>query len=1615
MANYKSLLPKQRALTETETETSFNCWREAMIFHISLDVKTARFTSSGNLNTWTGGVNRGFTNDAAAVAEDIKMTAQAKAALLNIILGSVASYSPVISWAYITHEATSLEDIWSRLRAYYGFRRTGSKITEMMDIRLQPGESREALWERLYSFMESNLLVQNGSVKHEGEAVLLNEAFTPTILNMMVVIWLNIQHSNLPSMVRQQFATHLRDNTIYSIRSEISDAIPNLLAEKDGIISRSGDYSNSTSRSGGYNSSNSRYQQKSSFKKSRKKCSFCEVAGRPAEGHYLSYCPFLPAEDKKFLSKVRELIIEDDEGSYEEESPANTKRCSAEMVPHCVTRRAPVMSSAVLLASINSALCNLTLDSGAMSNMIRKSEVNRVGATILPTSQRAFMADGTTELPTVGETHLTVIRDHHKFQFSGLVVEDSGLDSPILAGVPFHHDNDVWVRHSASTIHLGDCCTIKFNPVKGGRSSNCKIKSYILKAPRRTCILPDEKILLPLPADLKSDDYVALEPRCMSMNDSPASWLQCSITSPAGESVEIKNSSKDVVVLEKHAQFCQVRSVVDQPEAQPDTGYPPPIPKKSVSTGLHSAAITVDPSNALSVDVQNRFHELHKEFDDVFSDKLGRYNGYSGAFRHIINMGSSLPPQRRGRVPFYNTENLDLLQQKFDDLVADGVLARPEDVGVSVEYVHPSFLVKKSSGGHRLVTSFGQVAEFAKPQPILNSNVDDVLLQIGQWIYIIKTDLKSSYYQIELYKGSMKYVGVVTPFRGTFVYTRSVMGLPGSEAAQEEILNRILGDLIQQGGVAKLADDLYIGANTIDDLLSRWSQVLHRLKLNGLKLSPAKTVCNPQSTIILGWLWEQGTLRASPHRLNALSVCTPPDTVKGLRSFIGVYKFLSRVLPFYADVLHPLEEACSSGKSADKIQWTDELTSCFEKSKQHLQKAQTVTLPRHDDQLHIVTDAATRCSGIASAMYVIRSGQPRLVGYFNAKRKPYQASWLPCEIEALSIGCGIRHFAPYLIQSKHTTRILTDSRPCILAYKKLCRGEFSASPRVSTFLSMITRFKVELLHIAGKENIFSDYMSRNPIACTGDCQVCDFVKKIEECVVGSMTVGDILSGSCRVPFTSRPAWFQVQQNCPDLSKVSQHLKDGISVTRKKSTNVRRYLNSNVKLSTTPNDKLLIVESSEPFKRPSQRIVIPVSVVDGLLTALHLQLKHPTKSQLKSVFLTAFFALDLDKLISRTIDACHTCATLKKIPARFHQQSTSDPPDTIGVKYSADVMRRYGQFVLLLRESISSYTDAVIISDELAVTLRDGLIRLASRFRSPISPTAIIRTDPATGLQALINDKVLQTHGLSVEVGEAKNVNKNPEAEKGIEELHAEITRLQPLGGKISDTTLAVAVSTLNSRIRFNHLSASEMWTQREMMSGKQLVVSDEELISSRLKQRKSNHQASAKYKARGDMTVHHPIIKVGDIVYVYSDRDKLKSREKYLVISVAEKDVTVQKFTENQLRAKQYHVKKSDVITVLSEPIHEPVPDEHLEDEDIPLQLDHVNPNLIPEDNQPEPVPEEPPQLLPEDNQPQPANHDHPDDEQLQPDQQNLQPAHGREARQRRRPAYLAEYVVDSE
>ena len=173
----------------------------------------------------------------------------------------------------------------------------------------------------------------------------------------------------------------------------------------------------------------------------------------------------------------------------------------------------------------------------------------------------------------------------------------------------------------------------------------------------------------------------------------------------------------------------------------------------------------------------------------------------------------------------------------------------------------------------------------------------------------------------------------------------------------------------------------------------------------------------------------------------------------------------------------------------------------------------------------------------------------------------------------MSIAASIKHFSSFIIQSPHPTTVLTDSKPCVQEIYKLFRGEFSVSPRVTSFLTTVSRYQVNLQHLAGKANLPSDFTSRNAPDCSEpNCQICNFVHEMEDSVVRNVSIHDILNSKSNLPFTTRSAWQQIQHDCPDLRRVHAHLNRGTRPSKKLRTKTRtqspRRLSVNLRKSSS---------------------------------------------------------------------------------------------------------------------------------------------------------------------------------------------------------------------------------------------------------------------------------------------------------------------------------------------------------------------------------------------------------------------------------------------------------------
>ena len=260
----------------------------------------------------------------------------------------------------------------------------------------------------------------------------------------------------------------------------------------------------------------------------------------------------------------------------------------------------------------------------------------------------------------------------------------------------------------------------------------------------------------------------------------------------------------------------------------------------------------------------------------------------------------------------------------------------------------------------RFITGFNVLNENIRPISGRSTSAVDIFKFLVKWKYSIFADLHNSYFQIPMKKSLWGYLGIMTPFRGIKIITRAGQGLLNSDFELDQLLFKILGDLIADGVCMAARDDVTVGGNTIDEAISNWEKVLTRLRECNLKLSPQKVRIFLPDTEVYGYRIVNGKVTPSKHIVTDLGKTKTENlkTVKMVNSWKGLYKTLIGQLPNLAHFMSPFDQATASKESKSTFIWTPKLVASFNAATKQLDKINETYLPHPDDQLVLKPDTA---------------------------------------------------------------------------------------------------------------------------------------------------------------------------------------------------------------------------------------------------------------------------------------------------------------------------------------------------------------------------------------------------------------------------------------------------------------------------------------------------------------------------------------------------------------------------------------------------------------------------------------------------------------------------------
>jgi hypothetical protein len=207
------------------------------------------------------------------------------------------------------------------------------------------------------------------------------------------------------------------------------------------------------------------------------------------------------------------------------------------------------------------------------------------------------------------------------------------------------------------------------------------------------------------------------------------------------------------------------------------------------------------------------------------------------------------------------------------------------------------------------------------------------------------------YWQFPVEELSQRSLAFVTS-RGTFQFTRVVMGARNSAAHFQNVMQAILEGLIFAGVLLYLDDILIYGASEVD-IVHQLDLVLARLDARGIKLQPRKCDLFAQSLTWVGHKISASGVEIDPTWLTTTMSIPEPEDAAQLQQFLAACNWVRGKIPHFSEIVAPLQQLLQvalkglrrrNKESArrvalDSVGWNADHSQCFTTIKEALTDA----------------------------------------------------------------------------------------------------------------------------------------------------------------------------------------------------------------------------------------------------------------------------------------------------------------------------------------------------------------------------------------------------------------------------------------------------------------------------------------------------------------------------------------------------------------------------------------------------------------------------------------------------------------------------------------------------
>lgn len=154
-----------------------------------------------------------------------------------------------------------------------------------------------------------------------------------------------------------------------------------------------------------------------------------------------------------------------------------------------------------------------------------------------------------------------------------------------------------------------------------------------------------------------------------------------------------------------------------------------------------------------------------------------------------------------------------------------------------------------------------------------------------------------------------------------------MFGLANAPRYFTKLMDKVLGKLRKRGIVFYFFDDMYLYAETWEQLMENLVEVLRLLKQAGLTLNLKKCQFGIRLMEYIGYILGNEELRLGECKVRAIAKFSTLSEKHAVKRFIGLAEFFWQFIPKFAEIARPLT---SLTKEDVEFVWGSEQESAFQ-------------------------------------------------------------------------------------------------------------------------------------------------------------------------------------------------------------------------------------------------------------------------------------------------------------------------------------------------------------------------------------------------------------------------------------------------------------------------------------------------------------------------------------------------------------------------------------------------------------------------------------------------------------------------------------------------------------